>query len=1113
MTNRFCLLILVFCTYVASAQSFIHPGLLQSRQDLDRIKRDVATRQEPVYSGYRLFREDPASSAAYKIQGPLTVVGRNPTVGQGIYDSDASAAYQCALMWCITGDTAYAQKAKEIVNAWSYTLQSITGRDAILMAGLGPFKMINAAEILRYTGAGWSDADVRQAERCFKTVVYPVLKDFAPFANGNWDAAAIKTVMATGVFCNDRALFEKALRYYVSGPGNGSIEHYIHEDGQIQESGRDQQHTQLGIGLLADCCEIAWHQGLDLFGYADNRLLKGFEYVAKYNLGYDVPFTPDLDRTGKYRHDSISAEGRGRLRSIYEEVYHHYLKGAAPYTGEAAAKIRPEGPGRPAGDHTGYGTLLYAREDALSRASHGAPGGLIAHGSATGNALTWIPTISGGQYTIKRSLHKDGPYTIIGKGMTSYTDHRVTPGKTYYYTVGDSYEASACAGLPSPWKAAVGDGRVDFDGKQFTLEGNGRLYHPMEGDGMLTCRFFPQPGSQFSTMGLILGGDTLLLRPGKTTNVEAPDWNVNGYALKEPFVTYGRLTGYTWLRLTRTGDVVTGYVSPDGQTWSVVGRAPAKDTVAGIVISSGIDGLPTTVQFDQVNVFSTDNQVYQYSVDAGGRTAYLWIPPACRYVRGVIIALSNLLERNWLEDPLIRQTAAEEGLGIIWVGPGPASAALTADMKPGAGAVLEKMLDDLATVSGYQELASAPIIPMGHSANGHFAWTVPNWNAARTIASIPIKTVPLPDYLGFTGVPLCYIVGQTTEWPQFRVPDPATRPGDRDFFWPVVRNSAVALRAQNELVGVVTDPGGGHFDWSDHLAQFLSLYIHKACLYRLPAKAGGALRSIDPTGGWLTDIGGMDSDQYEPAPYKSYTGDPRKAYWFFDKETALAAAAFEGDRKPREKQMLTFVQDGQFLPVAKQGFAPLRFEPDSDGVSFTLRGDFLTQMPPELTGSGTPLGHAPGPIGFRVITGPAVQTGPNTFRVRFDRAGMTGDVWIQAYHPGDDRYRPAVQPGRMQIPTRLTMGTPQVIHFPAIPSPRAGVRTVALTATSDAGLPVDYYVVAGPAVVEGRHLRLTGIPVRTKYPVKITVVAYQWGRPVAPLYQSAEPVTRVFFVN
>ena len=123
---------------------------------------------------------------------------------------------------------------------------------------------------------------------------------------------------------------------------------------------------------------------------------------------------------------------------------------------------------------------------------------------------------------------------------------------------------------------------------------------------------------------------------------------------------------------------------------------------------------------------------------------------------------------------------------------------------------------------------------MGHSANGQFSWNVPNWNAGRTIAAIPIKTTPLPKSLGFEGVPLCYLVGQTTEWPQYR----DGRPGDRDFFWPVVRDSTVALRSAdaNNLVGVVTDPGGGHFDWSERQAQFVAVYC-KAYKYRLPENA------------------------------------------------------------------------------------------------------------------------------------------------------------------------------------------------------------------------------------------------------------------------------------
>jgi hypothetical protein len=256
------------------AQPFVHPGLLHSRGDLARIKSAVAEKALPTFAGYEVFRSHPQSQSEYHIRGPRSVVGRNPTVGAGDYDSDANAAYQCALMWAITGDIAYANKARQIVNAWSATQESITGKDAVLMAGLGPFKMVNAAEILRYTDSGWPAAEVERTEKHFREVIYPVISDFAPFANGNWDTAAIKTMLAIGVFCEDRTIFERALRYYVNGAGNGRLTHYvINETGQCQESGRDQQHTQLGLAHLGDCCEIAWHQGLDLYGASNNLLL------------------------------------------------------------------------------------------------------------------------------------------------------------------------------------------------------------------------------------------------------------------------------------------------------------------------------------------------------------------------------------------------------------------------------------------------------------------------------------------------------------------------------------------------------------------------------------------------------------------------------------------------------------------------------------------------------------------------------------------------------------------------------------------------------------------------------------------------------------------------
>jgi len=516
------------------------------------------------------------------------------------------------------------------------------------------------------------------------------------------------------------------------------------------------------------------------------------------------------------------------------------------------------------------------------------------------------------------------------------------------------------------------------------------------------------------------------------------------------------------------------------------------------------------------------SSVYQYSAVAGSRRAYLWIPPRCTYVRGVMMAMSNLTERAWLEDPIIRQAAAEECLGVVWLGEGKGSD-LNSDMNAAGGAALDQLFQNLADESGYKELAIAPMIAMGHSANGPFSWNMAKLHPERVIAAIPIKTLPLPESIGFLGVPLLYLVGETTEWPQFR---DGSRPGDRDFFWPVVRDSAIALRTANQesLVGVVTDPGGGHFDWSDRDARFVALYIHKACHYRLPKPNTDGSRvkliPLDPHAGWLTDTGGMNPDRYPAAPNDAFRGDPRKAYWFFDEETARAAVAFEGDRKKRKKQMLTFMDDGKPLPVAKQGFARIPFNPQGDGITFNVVGGFLSEFPPELIGAGTPLGHAPGPIRFKKITGPVVQTGPDAFRIQFGRGTLDGNsrpsestIWITEEHPGDGEYRHAVQPGQIDIPTMIKEGVPQKITFPPIQNQKAGIHVITLEATATSHLPVAYYVVAGPAIVEGSKLIFTEIPAKSAYPVKVTVVAYQWGRPTEPANQSAAPVEQTFLLE
>lgn len=513
--------------------------------------------------------------------------------------------------------------------------------------------------------------------------------------------------------------------------------------------------------------------------------------------------------------------------------------------------------------------------------------------------------------------------------------------------------------------------------------------------------------------------------------------------------------------------------------------------------------------------------VYQYSVPVGQSKAYLWVPPSCRDIKAIMIALNNLTERRWLEDPVIRKMAAREGIGIIWVGPadkyatGSGSNNLNADMSGNSKGLLLQMLNDFAKVSGYSEISRAYLIPTGHSAHGHFSWNVANALPERTLAVIAIKTIPLPDSFDFQNIPVLYMLGQTTEWPQYK----DGRPGDRDFYPSVVRSAAAALRSNNSnnLIGIVVEPGGGHFDWSEKLARFMALFIHKACNYRLPhiseGKSGhrNALRRISPVSGWLLSANAPDSKP-ELAFYKAFKGDKYVADWFFDKETAKSAERLNGDVDTRKKQMPSVIQGGKVLNVTKLGYADARFIPDPDGVSFHLKPGFLNKVPTELIGAGKPLGNTGGRVRFSIVSGPAIQTGPQAFRVHFGRGGYD-DIWIEESVSGNKEYRHAVQPVKVTIPKRLTQGEKQEIDFPEIHDQKIDVRSVQLKAVSSAGLPVQYSVLAGPAYIKGDHVIFTRIPVKSRYPVKITVRAYQWGRPLSPFVQSALSVTRSFFIR
>jgi len=326
-------------------KEFVHPGLLQGQADIDFIRARLQAREEPWTKALKALAAVSYCRKDYKPQAVAEVDAAGKS--RGVLMWDGTGAYGDALLWSLTGDRAYADKAIEILDAHASTLRAIVGGsdESKLLAGFTGCKFASAAELLLHcrqpdgTTADWDPAAAERCKTMLKTVFYPLIRDFKPEFNGNWDASMVNTMLCIGVLCDDHAMFNRALDYYLHGKGHGSISHYIFEGGQTQETARDQSHVQLGLGALASACEIAAKQGLDLYGMADNRLAAGFEYTAKFLCGEDVEPVPA---------SGLPASPRGRERPfpIYEIAYQHYAveKGLPmPYTERILKKSRPEG--------------------------------------------------------------------------------------------------------------------------------------------------------------------------------------------------------------------------------------------------------------------------------------------------------------------------------------------------------------------------------------------------------------------------------------------------------------------------------------------------------------------------------------------------------------------------------------------------------------------------------------------------------------------------------------------------------------------------------------------------------------------------------------------------
>lgn len=131
------------------------------------------------------------------------------------------------------------------------------------------------------------------------------------------------------------------------------------------------------------------------------------------------------------------------------------------------------------------------------------------------------------------------------------------------------------------------------------------------------------------------------------------------------------------------------------------------------------------------------------------------------------------------------------------------------------------------------------------------------------------------------------------------------------------------------------------------------------------------------------------------------------------------------------------------------------------GITFTLLSDKLVSDEPFAMNATASSGL---PVTFSIISGPATVTS-NVVTLT-----GAGTVFVRALQPGNSNYNSAPEVERSFVVTKL----PQFITFGNLSRQVAGDAPFELSASASSGLPVNFSVLSGPAIVSGNFVTMTG---------------------------------------
>jgi hypothetical protein len=547
----------------AQVSGFTHPGAPLSVSDLATIKSYVTAGKQPWKSAYDQLATNGRSQLSYVMAGPFATVSRSPNVNLWPWRGDMIAIWQLSRMWYFTQNPAYAQKAHDILMAWATTQTAFSGSESMLDLGDYALAYVGGADILRGTWPGWTDADTATVKNYFKNVLIPAANPYGEnmFGAANKGALALNALGLMAIFNDDvdalnKVVYQMRTLAHIGLRSSNDI-------GMLGDSLRDQGHAHGQLLSLTTLAEALWKQGIDVYSELDNRLLAAGEYFARANEHAPTPFLPFGTTDAYYIADNTSKGGDGGHIAL-NQLYNAYVnrKGMqAPYIAQRRQWIPVD-----------IDSFMFMKDVDTSTAAP-APALAIPTTASITSGLTDIDI--GGAVPAGSASYADGKWTVKGGGIEMWSTN-------------DSCHFA--------YQALTGDGAIIA--KVESLQNTS----PSAKAGVMMRTSLAQ-GSPRAWMAVSSRGQAEQNMP-KLSVYGGTNYGNKALPIANTVSSY-------WVKLERIGNMITGYISPDGTNWAAtdVGRidGPLPDTIyVGLVVSSVANGTLNTSVFSNVQITGGD---------------------------------------------------------------------------------------------------------------------------------------------------------------------------------------------------------------------------------------------------------------------------------------------------------------------------------------------------------------------------------------------------------------------------------------------------------------------------------------------------------------------------